>query len=693
MDSVFLKLLNMSITATWVVLAVILLRLLLKKAPKAITVFLWALVAFRLICPFSLESAVSLIPSAETVPSNITVSDTPEIHSGISALNSAVNPVISDALAPNDRTEAAPMQTVADIASLIWVIGMAAMIIYTVISYLRIYLKVREAVPLDDNIRLCDGISAPFAFGAFRPRIYIPSDINEGDIEYIAAHERAHIKRLDHLWKPLGFLLLTVYWFNPFLWIAYVLLCRDIELACDEKVIRDMGSEIKKPYSEALINCSVPRKMISACPLAFGDVGVKTRVKSVLSYKKPAFWVIIAAALVCVALTVCFLTNPIVSIDREMHEFICDELIKDFHSKNDNCAWFIDCKVLGTDKNGSETTVYMVVMYEEYSNENGLKNESGAHIPTVVKVKQENGKYTLTDIREPRDGSYYADDIRDMFPGTLRVKALNSPRYAEAQKKSCMEQAKKYFSSISSGDTVVSDANEAENKLRKKYPQYFDLPAAAKGLEVYVWQTAPGSYYFGLLPGRNAAYSIEELMQLDGASVSEMRIILNSYDIPAEDIVIIPINQPYSSYIFEPSEEYVSIIEKMLWDEDPEASDEENSLYISSAFFDIDGDGITENCTVGYGPTSGISTYTISAYENGELEYFNIFMINAGDISFKRADKGKTVLCVESYEGTQLFDISVDEGNIVLSSKGESAAYWGERHQGISSDFAPRGDE
>ena len=310
MEKVFLQTLNMSITASWLVLAIVILRLILKKAPKAISVFMWALVGVRLICPFSFESILSLIPSAETVPQDIIYSEAPAIHSGVPIFNSTVNPIISENLAPEVGVSVNPMQIIAFVASVIWIVGIVAMVLYTVVSYFRIHRKVREAVPYQENIWLCDHIDTPFILGVIRPRIYLPSNMNEQDIEYVIAHEKAHLKRHDHWWKPLGFLLLTVYWFNPILWIAYILLCKDIELACDEKVIKDMGSEIKKPYSEALINCSVPRKMISACPLAFGEVGVKGRVKSVLNYKKPAFWIIVVAVVASIVVAVCFLTNP-----------------------------------------------------------------------------------------------------------------------------------------------------------------------------------------------------------------------------------------------------------------------------------------------------------------------------------------------------------------------------------------------
>ncbi len=310
MEAIFLKILNMSITATWLVLAVVVVRLLLKKAPKFISVLLWAIVGIRLICPFSFESVLSLIPSAETVPPSIIYSDTPAIESGVPIINNTINQVITENLAPTPEASVSPMQIITLVASVVWLVGIIAMVSYTVFSYLRIKRKVKEALLFKDNILLCDRIDTPFILGVLRPKIYLPSNIDKADMEYVIAHEKAHIKRRDHLWKPLGFLILAVYWFNPALWLGYILLCKDIEFACDQKVLKQMGSEIKKPYSNALINCSVPRKMISACPLAFGEVGVKGRIKSVLNYKKPAFWIVIVAIVTSIAVAVCFLTNP-----------------------------------------------------------------------------------------------------------------------------------------------------------------------------------------------------------------------------------------------------------------------------------------------------------------------------------------------------------------------------------------------
>ncbi len=310
MQAFFLKLLNMSINASWLVFAVVLLRFLLKKVPKNFRVILWSLVGIRLVCPFSFESVLSLIPSKETVPQNIIMSPAPEIHTGFPSMNTAINPIISESLAPNPGDSVNPLQVITFIAAIVWVIGILAMLIYTLVSYLLIRKKTNETILLKDNIYIGDRIATPFILGVIKPKIYLPSNINEADTDYVIAHEKAHIKRRDYLWKPLGFLLLTVYWFNPILWLAYVLLCRDIELACDEKVISNMGAEIKKPYAEALINCSVPRRLITACPVAFGETGVKGRIKSVLSYKKPALWLIIIAVLLSIAAAVGFMTDP-----------------------------------------------------------------------------------------------------------------------------------------------------------------------------------------------------------------------------------------------------------------------------------------------------------------------------------------------------------------------------------------------
>lgn len=728
MENIFLKILNMSITAGWLVLAVLIMRLLLRKAPRYLSVIMWALVGLRLVLPFTFESAFSLIPSAETVPPEILYEKVPEIHSGIGVVNGTVNPVISESFAPAPGASVNPLQVITLLAGWVWVIGMAIMVIYSLVSYLRIRHKTREAALLRENIWVCDSIDTPFILGIFRPRIFLPSSMAASDIPYVVAHEQAHLKRKDHLWKPLGFLLLTIHWFNPLLWVAYILLCRDIETACDEKVLKTMGEEVKAPYSHALINCSVPRRAVAACPLAFGEVSVKSRIKNILSYKKPAFWLLIAAVVVCIVLSVCFLTNP-TTVNEKMQVFLdCQiaERHQSDHSVGNACV--LDYEILGVKKKGKETTVYMWVLYEEYSMENGrLEQASGAHTPTVVTAEKADGNYHLVEYWEPRDGGYYTDDIRAKFPWYLWGKALDSQRYIDRQQKACRELAEEYFKenayttpngsvihipdqsvdyddlglnmdllwedggtlnavfhyaptsnqagfptttqeyqlyaihegkrwpfedyvrkvlgqdyparepvtdwtiytikageqtvvpidlrelgmelppgpyelvkevSLQVGDTrykkeysvsfaildsALTDPNSAQTeledqlaqmqhevtmlRLQEKYPQYFGL-STVKGLEVYVWQMAGDSYSWSLMPGKNLAYTWSDFLELPPLTLAEIRLIVASYDLPRDQISIIPIIMPHSSYHYPIDDTYQKHVEQLFWSSD-----------------------------------------------------------------------------------------------------------------------------
>ena len=311
MAAVFLKLLNLSISASWLVLAVLVLRLISKRSPKWVNVLLWGIVALRLVLPFSIESALSLIPSAETVsPAAVQFAPAPTITSGVSVIDNAVNSSLSEHFAAVPTASVNPLYVWTEIAGWVWLIGLGAMLLYALVSYLRLRRRVSVSLPIQDHIYLCDAISSPFILGVVKPRIYLPSGLDEVQRQNVLAHEQAHLARRDHWWKPLGFALLAVYWFNPVLWLAYTLLCRDIELACDERVIRTMDESAVKTYSTVLLACSMPRKAAITCPLAFGEVGVKERVRNALHYKKPAFWVVAASVAVCVVVAVCFLTNP-----------------------------------------------------------------------------------------------------------------------------------------------------------------------------------------------------------------------------------------------------------------------------------------------------------------------------------------------------------------------------------------------
>jgi len=364
MTALFNHILNTGITAGILVLVVILLRFLLKKAPKYISVLLWGLVALRLVMPFSIESPLSLIPKtdwvvSESIPSPITppadnvgspdvpgdavdIPDTPgspiqsapitpitpitpsEGSPTQSAPNTPITPITPE------PTPTAPREDVSltEVIPYVWLGGVAAMLLYMALSYLRVKQKVKVKSSLRDNIYLSNTAS-PFVLGIVKPKIYLPADMDDATSSYVIAHEETHIRRRDHLWKPLGFILLAVHWFNPLLWLSYILLCRDIEMACDERVIRDMGTVERANYSEALLNCSVRKRVVSACPLAFGEVGVKERIRSVLSYKKPAFWIVLVAVLACIATAVCFLTNPMGDTESYREEYSYLIMIKE----------------------------------------------------------------------------------------------------------------------------------------------------------------------------------------------------------------------------------------------------------------------------------------------------------------------------------------------------------------------------
>lgn len=318
LETAFLRCINLSISASWLILAVLLLRLALRKAPRWICCLLWMLVGLRLLCPFTLQSPLCLIPSAETIPENILLSPAPAISSGIPAVDAQLNPMISASFAPSPEASANPLQIITFIASCIWLIGIFVMLIYLAGSFICLRLKMRTATRLRDNIRQSEFAGSPFILGILRPQIYVHYDLNGDELAHVLAHEQAHIARRDHLLKPLGFLILSVYWFHPLVWLSYLLFCKDIELACDEKVIRGLDDTRRKAYSLTLLSCTETqagrrtghRSAINACPLAFGELNVKERILRIKNYRRPAPVLVIAAIAVCAITAFCFLTSP-----------------------------------------------------------------------------------------------------------------------------------------------------------------------------------------------------------------------------------------------------------------------------------------------------------------------------------------------------------------------------------------------
>ena len=568
MSELFLCFVNMSISAGWVVLAVLLLRLMLKKAPKWISVSLWGIVAIRLICPFSFESAVSLIPSAQTINPEFLLNQ-PAIDSGVEGIDNVINPIIAQtAITVQPEKDINLFGFILPYLAGLWLVGIVALLTYTLISYLRVKNRIGTAVLLRDNIFQSEKVVSPFVLGFIKPKIYLPFDMNGQSMEYVIAHENAHIRRKDHLWKPIGFLLLTLHWFNPLMWIGYILLCKDIELACDEKVIKEFDVEKKADYSQALLTCSVNRRMIAACPLAFGEVGVKDRVKSVLNYKKPTFWIIVVAIALSVIVAVCFLTNPMsTKLSDELSVFIDMQIAEHNYSEEHTGDNFITAsyKVLGVDKSLNETTVYMWVMYEEYSFADGkIKLESGSHLPTVITAKHtgEHGHYELIEYWTPRDGSLYADDIRGKFPWYLHGKALDSQRYVDEQKEFCQNAAEEYFRE--EAEKEATELSRLLEQLEQTHPHFFSVPTEG-GLTVYVWEMAKGIYECHLANTARESITDQSFVYTIGAvTVEEMKAILTTYDVDRKDITIQPVINPWSSYIYEIDEAYTAKIKALF---------------------------------------------------------------------------------------------------------------------------------
>ena len=317
MDDVFLKLVNLSISASWLILAVLVLRFVLKKAPKWVMPLLWGVVALRLVCLFSIESALSLIPSAETIPSEIVTETREPVLYEQATLDIVTNPTLPSAAEVPVGVSRQQAQVDFNIYSVLWLAGMAALLVHALVSAGKLKRKLATAILLRDNIYESEFVDSPFVFGVVKPNIYLPMHMDEGTAAHVIAHERAHLARRDHWWKVLGYLVLALHWFNPLVWVAYILFCRDIELACDEKVVKGLDGAARADYSQALLSCAAPKRAVAACPLAFGEGNIKTRVKSALHYKKPAFWVAAAAVLAVVIVAVCFLTNPRSDIDAE----------------------------------------------------------------------------------------------------------------------------------------------------------------------------------------------------------------------------------------------------------------------------------------------------------------------------------------------------------------------------------------
>lgn len=690
MNAFFLELLNMSLVASLLIVAVIILRLVFRKAPKAIICVLWALVGLRLVCPFSFESKLSLVPESELVTY---ISEQSENSDAVKDFEKVTRSVVSYD-APDGSVVVATKESVKfdyagflmDALPFVWIGGMALMALSSVISYIRLRRQMLICVKKDDNIWLCDGIKSPFILGIIKPKIYVPSHLNEEEQRVVVAHEQAHIKRLDHLFKPLGFLILTIHWFNPLVWVAYALLCRDIEGACDERVVKKMSGEDKKLYSSTLLSCSAPRHMLTACPVAFGEVSVKGRVKSVLSYKKPAFWICIAAVLACAVVAVLFMTNP---VKKQTSGFETpEELISQAILNNNENIYTKDNflseshYVFGTEElGGNKTTYYLWAACIEYSCENGELTEGlGGVGPKAVTVKEmPDSTFELVEYWEPEDGEDYSDSIKEKFPDYL----INRVLYGTSQ--DCVlddvkEAAYEHFG-VEKPGADVGEYPRFTGEILEVYEDYYlvaptvgEVIMDQKCEKVYVYHG--GEVLFGEGDLVTVSYNkiIEESLPPILPSVNSISLIVDNFRRPAPASVefyraIIESGEAKASAVVDVTQDKLGDIEifryspELSWDEESTFFDGETHIYHErfSPYIYIDNEtGVAsfvyaEGCYLTGPFTESSDTLTISYYD------YATYINGSGrlELVFERTDEGY-VFNKKSSDFTKTYFFEVD---------------------------------
>ena len=467
MTDFLLTLLNMSLVSSLLILALLIVRPLLRKAPKAFVCALWALVGLRLVCPITLESSLSLIPTSEPISKDVILTAAEPLGEEAFEALDTQRIIISNTLASPAGASINPMQAISLVAAFIWAVGAALMLIISLVSFLRLRKSVSASINTGGNVFINDDIASPFVLGLVTPRIYIPSSLTEYEKEYVIAHENAHIKRRDYLFKPIGYIILSLHWFNPLVWVAYILLCRDIEAACDQRVIKEMDTQGKKEYSTVLLRLSMPSKKIRACPVAFGEVGVKSRIKGVVNYRKPAFWICIVAVLLTVVLTVGFLTNPLSEEGEEnksktytLDERISKAIVDNNRSQDAEGRFVVENYVELTNYTfNSDAISYIWAYYGEFEEKDGnvtLSYES--YKPAKVTLKKVNDNYVLVDYDTPerrKDTCW----VRDQFPDDLFESAAYTPGYYNDQKKVALETAQLNFGKVKNSNEFLPTFN------------------------------------------------------------------------------------------------------------------------------------------------------------------------------------------------------------------------------------------
>jgi len=686
MNTFFLGFVNRSVTAGWLVLAVLVLRFLLRRAPRRFHCLLWAAVAVRLVLPFSLESPASLIPTTQTVVPETVSTGHPVIQTGIPAVNSQITGYMGSRYFEGVTVPAGAAVRAADTLSVLWLAGAALLLLYCLGTWLYMRSRLRTAVRLRDDLWQSEWVDSPFVLGLFRPRIYLPFRIDADTLSQVEAHERAHIARGDHVWKVLAFLLLTLHWFHPLLWVAYLLFCRDLEYACDERVISRLDSDGRKRYSDALLRCASPRRSVAPCPVAFGETGVGGRIKNVLSYKKPAFWAALIAVVALIVVAVCFLTDPPVKNGtqwlrtRRVGNLTGSELMVNY---------------------GTGVTSYNTPLSESQRRElarllrsipDDKITSGGARVgdPEGWSLYFPKGRVSLSlppyvsytglvllvcqEQQTLIDSPELAQWLRQVLPGTPLV--WRCPYEDGTPTSALTVQAAFLFDDLEISYCTGAFSGGTFPVLQSQGGGSASLVAGEVTLspgQTTVWTppalegSSPRSDSFHLTwrtgvhstGERSAEVNVSALPVYDGDRVTAVDYCFTVLSNSATLVFTLDGDTLTLETVF-------PVIDGIPF----------NDFY-GSVRCDIDGDGVEEYCTLGMGPTSGLFTFTFVAQAGDRVKYASIFNTRWYDLSFAYRNGKLVVKGVTQSGGESYFDISLRDGAVVLSENGEELPYWG----------------
>lgn len=664
MDNIFITVANMSINATYIAVAVILFKFIIKKSPRWIHCLLWALVSVRLIFPFSFKSNLSVIPSSKPIPHEITVIETPQIKTGITHFNNAVNTMITNELVLETDSTKTTIMNIVESASIIWVIGCVVLILYAIYSYIKVKRKVYASINITDNVYICDNISTPFILGVFKPKIYLPSNTLPDEHKMILAHENAHIKRFDHLWKPFAYLLLCIYWFNPVLWIAYIMLCKDIELACDERVIKNFSSDEKKCYTASLLNSSIKKRFITACPLAFGETDVKSRVRNVFNYKKPAFWVIIISIILCALLIVFFLTDPIETVKENEIAGISDV---EYFSDIDG----ISAEIISLDLS-TETPSVTVLFSSEFEKEVIFGD-------SYCVYKHEDGEWIDCD-RTPNDVWFligYPLSNGGVFKKTYTLTTHDLD-----------ENGRYKFET----DFIVSGESPDKDGVRKKYNIGFtftlETPVPFSEENISKFYNFNDALQLKFMNSPDPVVPCIRINRIDGMymftySGFSSHVSIGEFDLFIDRLVLRELGND-NVYIFKRGDngfEFVKDASSMLpkysysAGADPQEPVPDGAVFkwdnsidfISNVYdlatSDVDGDGIEEKYTLSAGVTSGLFTFVLNVKE-ADYQKSAVFRSEWVNPRFFKADNKLKISATTQSDRVLLWDVEFDGENL-----------------------------